>query len=80
MAAGRAVVMEKPYYEIPFAEKNKNYLEYTTLEECMNNIEQLLQNDRARHVIEENNREFYLKYLRPDKLIEDTMILEKIQI
>lgn len=80
MAAGRTVVMEKPYYEIPFAEKNKNYLEYVTLEECMNNIEQLLQNDRMRCEIEKNNCEFYLEHLRPDKLIEDTLILEQIQI
>lgn len=80
MAAGRPIVMEKPYYEIPFAEKNTNYLEYATHEECINDIEQLLQNDRMRQEIAKNNCKFYSEHLRPDKLIEDTLILERIQI
>ena len=80
MAAGRAIVMEKPYYEIPFAAKNKNWIEYSTYEECVCEIDELLQNERKRQGLIRENREYYFKHLRPNKLIEDTLALEKIQV
>lgn len=71
-AAGRPIVMEKPYYEIPFAKKNNNWLEYTTVLECLEAVDELLKDDKKRNLMEQANIEYYNQHLRPDKLIEDT--------
>lgn len=73
IAAGRAVVMEKPYYEIPFAESGRNWLEYTDARECMEAVEELLSDESRRKEMEEANRAFYNRHLRPDQLIRDTL-------
>ncbi len=80
IAAGRAVVMEKPYYEIPFAGSGENWLEYTNARECMEAIEALLSNETRRQRMEGANRAFYNRHLRPDQLIQDTLMdMEKVK-
>ena len=72
-AAGRPIIMEKPFYEIPFADKNSNWLEYTTVEECLSAVDYLLSHENERCMMAYNNAEYYRQHLRPDKLIADTL-------
>lgn len=73
VAAGRAIVMERPYYEIPYARNGVNWLEYTSVDECLHSVEYLLSHNDARIKMEDTNQNYYSEHLRPDKLIYDTL-------
>lgn len=72
-AAGKAIVAEKPYYDVPYAEAGINWLEYQTVDECLENVERLLSDSNKRKNMEQSNRIFYEKHGRPDKLIYDAL-------
>lgn len=77
MSAGRSIVMEKPYYDIPFAQSGMNWLEYSDSEECVCAVDELLINKSRRQEMADANREYYLHHLRPDMLIKSTLVTEK---
>lgn len=72
-AAGKAIVAEKPYYDVPYAEAQTNWLEYKTVDECLENVERLLSDSNKRKNMEQCNKSFYEKHGRPDRLIYDAL-------
>ena len=52
----------------------KNYLQYTTADECVALAHQLMNDRHATHEMMENNFQYYQQYLRPDKLIWNSIL------
>ena len=74
VAFSKAIVSEPLYFEVPgdFS-KDKNYLEFTTAEQCVGQTLLLLDDQQKRTEIMENNSRYYNEYLAPDKLIWRTL-------
>lgn len=76
VALGKVIITEPLDYEIPGNfKKNENYLEFENINELIEKIE-LVRNDKslARKIIS-NNINYYNNFLRPDKLILNTLNL-----
>ena len=74
VAAAKAIVHEKMLYSVPGCFNDGiNYLQFTSANECMERIERLVQDSELRYQMQKNNEEYYRKYLRPDKLIQNTL-------
>lgn len=74
VAASKAIVSEKLHYELPGDfKKNKNYLEFNNVEQCINNIYELFNNKNKRYEIMENNYIYYLNYVKPNKLVLNSL-------
>ena len=74
VAASKAIITEKLHYELPGKfRKNINYLEFDTVESCINNIYKLINDKDKRYRMMKNNYEYYKKYVKPDKLILNTL-------
>lgn len=74
VAFSKAIVSEPLYFEVPGDfRKDKNYLEFTTAEQCVNQTLLLLNDQQKRAEIMENNNRYYNEYLSPDKLIWRTL-------
>ena len=52
----------------------KNYLSYTTADECVAMAEKLMTDKTASHEMMENNFRYYQQYLRPDKLVWNSIL------
>jgi hypothetical protein len=80
VAASKAIVSEKLYYELPgeFVPR-RNYLEFTTPEECVQAIYELINDKALRFKLMLNNYRYYHTYVRPDILVMNTLltVLEK---
>jgi hypothetical protein len=77
-AAGLAILCtpESMKYVLPgdFAE-GRNYLIFTTPEECVEKIKYLQNNrDKLKHMMDANSK-YYEEYLRPDKLVFNTILI-----
>ena len=70
VAASRAIVNERMRYLVPgdFA-PGRNYQEFTTADECVEQVGRLLNNPEAVHQMKCENQHYYREYLRPDKLV-----------
>jgi hypothetical protein len=67
-------VSEKLNYEvIGDFKKDKNYLEYTTVEECIVAVDKLYNNHDLIEIMECENKKYYKEYARPDKQIEHVL-------
>ncbi|WP_283672581.1 hypothetical protein [Clostridium perfringens] len=74
IAASKVIVSEKLNYELPGDfEKGKNYLEFNNVEECVKNIEELINNEKKRLDIMNNNYLYYNNYVKPDVLVLNTL-------
>lgn len=74
VAAGKAVVTEPLYYEVPYGfNEYENYLVYTDLSSCIDKCEYLLNDVSRIHNMEKTNRRYYEEHLRPDMLVLDTL-------
>ena len=74
IAMGKVIVSEPLEYEVPgILVKGKNYLEFRTVDELINNIDALIENKEKRMKIQNNNLDYYNKYLRADKLVLNTI-------
>ena len=73
-AAGRAIVSEPLRYTVPgpFA-AGGNYLEYTTPEECVEQVCFLLAHPEKIRAMQENNRAYTRDWLTPERLIRNTL-------
>ena len=73
-AAGRAIVSEPLRYTVPgpFA-AGGNYLEYTTPEECVEQVRFLLAHPEKIRAMQENNRAYTRDWLTPERLIRNTL-------
>ena len=69
--SGKAIISEKLNYDVPGGfNVNKNYLEFTTPDECIERIDYLLNNKDAIKSLSNNNLEYYSNSLRPEKIVE----------
>lgn len=70
IAASRAIVCERPYFLFPpnFYE-GQNYLGFSTPEELLIQVDQLLTYPKKIEEMMCSNQEYYLNYQRPDKLV-----------
>lgn len=75
VAMSRAIVTEKLQYALPgnFA-NNKNYLEFNTVDECVEQTLSLYQNDMKRFQMMNENASYYYKYLKPDSLVLNSLL------
>jgi len=75
VAASRAIISEPLKYELPGDFKNnKNYLNYTNEYELLEKIHKLLKNKDILFEMMISNFHYYNNYLRPDKLILNTLL------
>lgn len=74
VAAGKAIVTEPLYYEVPYGfSEGLNYLAYNSLSSCIEKCEYLLSDVGTIHKMEEANRKYYAQHLRPDMLVLDSL-------
>lgn len=75
IAASKAIVTEKLHYEVPgnFVE-GRNYLVFTTPEECVYQIDKLINNEALRYKMMVNNYKYYHEYVRPDRLVLNSLL------
>lgn len=75
VASSRAIISEPLRYQLPgnFA-NGKNYLEFTDDSSLFEAIDLLLKNGSVRQQMMQANRDYYQRWLRPDKLIFNTLL------
>lgn len=74
VAFSKAIIGEMMNHEVPGDFSNeKNYIEFATPEQCVENAVRLCENAQLRHLIMQNNFRYYNEYLRPDILIKRTL-------
>jgi hypothetical protein len=74
LAAGRAVVTEAPFYEVPpHLQEGTNFMTYHSIEECVEHVEKLLTDKEALSTMMCYNERYYIEHLRPDSLVWDTI-------
>jgi len=75
VAASKAIVTETLHYEVPgvFGE-NRNYLSFRTPEECVEAVARLVRDERLRRNLMQNNRNYYRRHVRPDRLVLNSLL------
>lgn len=80
VAAARAIVNETFHYSVPgdFAE-GKNYLPFTTAQECIDAVQSLAEDPERLYAMKKANEEYYHAYLKPEVLVRNSLeMAEKI--
>jgi len=74
VAGAKAIVLEKLKYSVPgdFL-PNKNYLEFENSDQCISNVEKLVNEPEFRYQMMLNNLRYYYEYLRPDRLVWNSL-------
>ncbi len=76
IALSKAVVCEPLNYSVPGnLAQNQNYMTFTTPEECVSKCLELISNDELTKSMMYNNYIYYNTYLRPDRLVANTLNL-----
>ena len=74
MAASRAIISEPLRYKLPGeCKEGKNYLTFTNIEECCSAVERLVHNPDVMLRMMQDNREYYLNYVRSNQMILNTL-------
>lgn len=75
VAASKAIVTERLHFELPglFVE-GKNYLEFTSYDECVSSINKLIEDRHLRYTMMQANHEYYQSYVKPINIIFNTLI------
>jgi hypothetical protein len=74
VAFSKAILSEQLVFDTPGPfERGRNYLEFTSPEECLNGAVRLIEDAGLRHEIMRNNAAYYKDYLRPDALIRNAL-------
>ena len=75
VAASRAIVSEKLQFEVPGDFKEgQNYFEFSTKEELVQKVHQLLSHRDLMQQMMKNNYDYYNNYLKPDILVLNTLL------
>ncbi|QWU14349.1 hypothetical protein SAMN04487895_101652 [Paenibacillus sophorae] len=74
VAASKAIVAEKLYYYVPSFYNNQHYLEFNNPLECVEQVRKLYKDKELLMEIKKSNHEYYKNYLRPDKLVLNTLL------
>lgn len=74
VAFSKAIISEPLKFQLPgdFTE-NKNYLKFTNSEELVNAVSQLFEDENLRQTMMKNNFDYYCEFVRPDKLVLNTL-------
>jgi hypothetical protein len=83
VAAAKAIVSEPLLASIPGAfEKGKNYLEFETVDGCVNSVWRLLEDEDLRYQMMKNNFEYYRSSLEPSQLVLNSLltVLERVHM
>lgn len=76
VAAAKAIVNERFHYSVPGDFSiGKNYFDFDSAEQCIKIIRSLSANPDQIMMMKIANRDYYQKYLRPDRLIRNTLDL-----
>ena len=80
VAASKAIISEKLNYQLPgdFIE-GINYLEFNNKDECVEAVMRVYNDEDLRFSMMEENKKYYQNYVRPDRLIFNTLITLSIQ-
>lgn len=74
VAAAKAIVSEPFVYTVTGDfEEGKNYLSYTTPEQCIAAVDSLWNDPKAIYEMKINNERYYSKYLSPAAIVENTL-------
>jgi hypothetical protein len=74
VAFSKAILSERLLYDIPGAfEPPRNYIAFTSAEECLNGAVRLIEDAALRQQIMQNNAAYYRAYLRPDALVRNAL-------
>jgi hypothetical protein len=75
IALSKAIVSEKLRYETvgDFA-PDRNYLEFTTPEDCARQAVRLFEDKPLRNELMRNNYDYYQNFLRPEKIVLNTLL------
>lgn len=74
VAAAKAIVNEALHYSLPgdFL-PGQNYLPFTTAQECIDAVQQLVDFPERRYAMQQANQAYYQHYLKPDVLVKNTL-------
>lgn len=71
----KAILSERLSYEVPGdIQEGRNYLQFTTAEECVAQARRLFDDAELRHRLMVNNARYYNAWLRPDVLVLNTLL------
>ncbi len=74
IACAKAIVNEKLRYEVTGDfEAGKNYLPFTNARECIQAVKELAKAPDRMYAMKQANREYYLNYLKPEVLIQNSL-------
>jgi hypothetical protein len=74
VALSKAVLSERLVYDLPGGfTSGKNFIEFTSPEECVNGAVRLIEDAALRHQVMRNNWAYYRDYLRPDALVKNAI-------
>ena len=74
VAAAKAIVSENLHYQVPGVfKKNENYLEFSTPEECVAQVKRLVESPELRFSMMRKNAEYYNQFIRPDRLVWNSL-------
>ncbi len=83
VAAAKGIVNERLHYSVPgeFVE-GKNYLAFETVEQCLDAVDQLVNDPEKLYAMKQANEGYYRNYMKPDVLVANSLkrvdeILEK---
>ena len=75
VAFSKAILSEPLVYATPGGfEPGRNYLEFTSPEECLNGALRLIEDPALRQQMMRNNETYYRAYLRPDVLVKNAVL------
>src|SRR5690554_4759609 len=75
VAASKAIVCEPLQHIVVGEFKNeKNYLEFNSVDQCVNNCKRLVEDQRLNVELSSNCFDYYNNYLRPDMLVLNSLI------
>lgn len=74
IAESKAIVSEKLHFSVPGGfQAGKNFLEFDSADKCVEQVHRLVNDLDFRFSMMKRNQDYYQNYLRPDKLIWNTL-------
>ena len=74
IAGAKAIVNEAFQYQVPGDfQEGVHYLPFTHVEECIKQVDGLMEHPQEVYAMKCANKEYYEKYLRPDRLISNAL-------
>lgn len=81
VAAAKAIVTEEMKYGVPGNfQEGQNYFSFSTVNECLQIVESLVEDKEKIYAMQKSNHEYYKNYLHPRVLIKNTLdIVDRYQ-